>query len=311
MPFYAVDCMQSSALCRLVDDDVQRYPCIVYYGYGKRDSFEEEDVTEKGIRNWLSSVMPDAIVYLKSTDDHAKFIGGEPSKAKIVYLTEKIGVPPKLKALSIDFKERVSIAAVSKKQAPEVFSKVTAPGKSAPESLPAFFDVQSNTIAVKKGSELRSYMISIINAFQTARKQAKFEELTLDLYEGGVCNSNDHRFCLLVFFHSEQEAQLEREKGDFLALAQEFKKENNDLLRVLYVILDDSSARKTFLTKLQNLLVASELANSSKGGILLWRPKRKRFEKFGGDANSPEEVLNFVRSTIDGGRSLAQRHDEL
>lgn len=34
--FYAVDCMSQPTLCRQVEPNVQRYPCIIYFGYKKR-----------------------------------------------------------------------------------------------------------------------------------------------------------------------------------------------------------------------------------------------------------------------------------
>jgi len=111
---------------------------------------------------------------------------------------------------------------------------------------------------------------------------------------------------VLAFFLTEAQAQVGKERGDFLRLSKEFKQ-----------------ARRPLRAKLRNLLVAAGLAGQSRqgaageaavpagGAAILWRPKRKRFEKYDGDLTNAEEVLSFVRSAIDGGRMLAQRHDEL
>lgn len=179
-------------------------------------------------------------------------------------------------------------------------------------SLPAFYDVQKNEISSKRGSELRSYFVSTINAFQSLQKKAKFDELTMDLYDNGMCDSKDSKFCLLVCFSTEAEANIERKSEQFLTLARDLKSDDNDPLRLFYIILEGQSEKQSqLLVKLEKMLQAAGFTSGTGGGILLWRPKRRRFEKFGGDLKNAQDVTGFVRSVIDSGRSLGERHEEL
>eukprot|EP00931_Biecheleriopsis_adriatica_P101994 TRINITY_DN77032_c0_g1_i1.p1 TRINITY_DN77032_c0_g1~~TRINITY_DN77032_c0_g1_i1.p1 ORF type:complete len:551 (+),score=117.27 TRINITY_DN77032_c0_g1_i1:32-1654(+) len=319
--FYAIECMSQADLCREVEADVQRFPHLAYYGYGKKlkfgqvaqgGAFADEAVTEKKLNSWLAEVVPHKVIQLNSVHDKSRFLSMEPHKAKIVYLHKSGPAPPKLKALSMAFQDGVNLALVSTKSVPDVFASFGKP----PDSLPAFFDVQSQTFSTNiKGDASRKYFIGVINEFRSAQKRAKFEELTMDMYKGGICSSTDSKFCLLVVFDSTQEAEEAKQRGDFLSLCKEFKQEGNDVLRVLYLVLDQSSAsRKAMSSKLANLLSVAGLADGKRGGgVLLWRPKRRRFETFPGGLPGARksEVLGFVRSAIDSGRSLGQRHEEL
>merc|ERR1719362_128763 len=156
-------------------------------------SHAKERITEKGLSQWLAKAMPDCVIHLATPSDRDSFMDTQPGKAKLVFLTEKQGVPPKLKALSMDFQERLSVAVVNTRSAPQLFAGFVRhiPGGAGTVSLPAFFDVQSEEIAVKRGPELRPYLVAVINSFQSSQRKPKFEELTWKTYASGVCGSQD------------------------------------------------------------------------------------------------------------------------
>eukprot|EP00928_Gymnodinium_smaydae_P007954 TRINITY_DN12850_c0_g1_i1.p1 TRINITY_DN12850_c0_g1~~TRINITY_DN12850_c0_g1_i1.p1 ORF type:complete len:579 (-),score=79.16 TRINITY_DN12850_c0_g1_i1:8-1744(-) len=324
VPFYAVDCMQSAELCRLVEADVQQYPCLVYYGYSKRLPFgvtepgstkgADQPLTDKTIGQWLSTVTPGSLIQLKSMKDRDAFMSSEADKAKIVFLSEKASVPPVLKSLSMDFIERVLIATVSKRQAPDVFASFSASASS--QTFPAFYDVQTNTMSNRKGPELRTYLVAVVRAFQTMKQQARFDELTLDAYNAGNCNEKDSKYCLLVVFKSEAQAQAAIKSGKVLALSKEFQQDSKDPVRVFYIVSRDATdKRKPLLSKLNKLLEAAKAYDAGNPSVLLWRPKRRRFESLVeavvDDAIDVTSVLGSVRSLLDSGRMLNEKHGEL
>jgi len=313
VPFYAVECMNQAELCRLVEQDVQRFPHLVYYGYGKKLEYgmleagatTEGRVTEMGIRQWLNKVVPGRLEVLKSSAERSQFLSAEPQKAKIVFLTDKDGVPPKLKTLSMDFQNSVSLALVSRKQAPDVFAQFA---QNPKVSLPAFYDVQTDTISSKKGPEIRSYFVSVVNAFRSQQKQAKFEELSTEMYRAGVCSSTDSKFCLLLIVPPTDKHLLDQRTPKFLDISKEFKKEGNDPLRVLYL---DLGSKTSATAPLQKLLQAAGFSEATQMGAVLWRPKRRRYEVYMGELDNLDGILDFVRSALDSGRMLSDRHDEL
>jgi len=352
LPLYAVECGERPDMCKLLHEDVQSFPMLIYYGYGNKficgpgddgeivgtvwttgiafvDSIIQfwssayqflsslwsngadspsNGVTEKGINRWLPKVLPERIVYLESLDALDLFLSADPAKAKIVFLTEKTSVPPRLKTLSMDYGPRVSVAAVHTKTAPDVAAKlIDRPISSL--SLPVFYDAQTAEIAHPKGPELRAYFIAAIRAHQTLQKAAKFEELTLAQYEAGICDGKDSNFCFLIIFPTREESKAVR-TAEFSSLAGALKNKESEPLRLLYFALEVSGRPSAVASKLDKLLAAASVT-SSKIGVLLWRPKRRRFETFEGDWTNRAEVVSFVRMAIDSGRMLAKRHDEL
>merc|ERR1712083_273699 len=93
-------------------------------------------------------------------------------------------------------------------------------------------------------------------------------------------------------------------KGAFANLAREFKGDDKDPVRVHYLVLDGSSAKRQKMLGTLSKLIQSVEAGSEIA-VVLWRPKRKRFERFQGDIYNVQEVVSFVRSVIDSGRMLA------
>lgn len=63
--FFAIECSQAGSPCRLVNPKVKQFPCLTYYGDGRRLSYWDlngrlaKSVTEQGVRNWLEGVVPD------------------------------------------------------------------------------------------------------------------------------------------------------------------------------------------------------------------------------------------------------------
>mmetsp|Transcript_7658 Transcript_7658/g.16027 ORF Transcript_7658/g.16027 Transcript_7658/m.16027 type:complete len:546 (+) Transcript_7658:73-1710(+) len=314
--FYAVDCMHSPMLCRLVEADVKVYPCLVYFGYGRRLPYgadsegaipsPEAAPTLHGIRTWLARVIPDAVVHINSVSDQERFLSSLPGKVKVVLLTDKPSTPPRLKALSMELREHLGIAILSKRSVPDVFAHFAAAelGHKMPEALPVLYNVQTKELIDKGGEDMRSYLTTLVEEFRAqhaSQHQALLEELTLDMHTDGVCGVSDNKFCLLVVFWTEGSvAESEQIKGAFSTVMEEFKRESEDPLRVFFVCAD-----KIFLaqhmsssSRLGNLLSAAGFADGASLGALLWRPKWSRFEEFTGNLSTAEEALAFVRSAF-------------
>lgn len=329
VPFHAVDCISRPMLCRLVEADVKVYPCFVYFGYGRRLPYGVDSEggvpspgkpTPHGIRTWLARAVPERVAHVRTVSDRERFLSSSTEKAKVVLLTKKPGTPPRLKALSMELEEHLAIAVVSEKLAPEAFEQfaTAGPGQRAPESFPVLYNVQTREFVSKSGDELHSYLNSLAEESQ-ARKAMLFEELTLAMHADGVCGADDNKFCLLVVFPEGAAPEVEQLRPTFSRVAEEFRKEKSDPLRVFYVVVDKvADALVEPSTELGKLLSAAGFADFAPKavGALLWRPKWARFEKFGGRLSDPAEVLGFLRSAfvsvaLDGGSGLTFSHQEL
>eukprot|EP00930_Biecheleria_cincta_P078617 TRINITY_DN66167_c0_g1_i1.p1 TRINITY_DN66167_c0_g1~~TRINITY_DN66167_c0_g1_i1.p1 ORF type:complete len:315 (-),score=46.63 TRINITY_DN66167_c0_g1_i1:159-1079(-) len=70
--FFAIECSQVGSPCRLVNPNVRQYPCLNYFGNGRKLSYWDlngrlaKSVTERGVMSWLEDVVP----------DHSEFSGG-------------------------------------------------------------------------------------------------------------------------------------------------------------------------------------------------------------------------------------------
>lgn len=331
--FYAMDCMSKPMLCRVVDPDVKRYPAVVYFGYGKRRPLgmtaendapfpPGEKITIHSIRTWLAKVIPESVVHITSTSTWEHFLRAELGKAKIALLTEKGGTPPRLKPLSMIYRESLSVALVSKKVVPELFDSHVMLGASnrVPKTLPIFYNVQRKDFAERSGEQLPEYLAEVVRAFQMQEleSRAQIEELTWDMYASGdVCSATDHRFCLLVVFPTRAELDIEKRMRTFWAVGEEFKKERADPVRVHYIVSNEAAnVQKQLRMKLSKLLAAAGFSDSNSTGVLMWRPKWKRFDKFDGNTTCREDIINFVRSTfvnvaLDSIDGFSQRHAEL
>lgn len=309
--FVAADCIQQPNLCRIVEPDVQRYPCVVYFGYGKRVSYVygDDKMSARSLRVWLADLVPDRLVNIKSGADQDKFFDVRPGRARLVYMTEKVAVPPKLKALSMEFEGRVDIAILSKKDTPDIFARIEEANSIVVTDFPALFNVQSRSLVNIPGSEFHRYLTSLAEDAQSV----KLQEFTVDLHESGVCNRDDHQFCLLVLFQSAADLELEKKRGTLRSICEEYN-EHTDALRVLYVIRDSTPATQPRLwTMLQQLTPDwDDLA----GSAIFWRPSWRRFDTFRGEVSDAEALRSFVRSTfvraaLDGDRGLRVEHHEL
>jgi len=310
-----VDCIMQPNLCRVVEADVQRYPCIVYYGYNRRVPYDHGPAKISGgkVRLWLANVVPDKLVYVKTaTKGQEIFLQSERGKATVVYLTDKLIVPPKLKALSMEFQGRIKIAVLSKKDSPEIFNlfgNTPRPGQTVPEALPVMYNVQAEEFVRKTGAELHEYFVSLAAALQ----KPLFQELTPDLYDSGVCNVADYRFCLLALFPSAAELEAEEKRGNLLSISEEYSSERSDPLRVVYVLRDRTPKQHPRLwTMLCQLSPAWDAMSS---GAILWRPRWRRFDTFTGDLADGGALRSFVRSAfmraaLDGDRGLSVEHPE-
>jgi len=304
--FHAADCMQQSNLCRIVEPDVKQYPCMVYYGYQKRAPYDHSSAkaTARSLRLWLGDLMPHRLVHIKTMEEHGAFVAKAKSargRASLIYFTDKVAVPPKLKTLSMEFQGRISLAVVSKKDSPEVFSTL-----SVPNSLPVLLNLQTGGFINKGGSELHEYF----SGLDATALQASLQELTQETYHSGVCNAADYRFCLLTVFPSAGELEEEKKRGNLVSIAEEYSSEQSDPLRIVYILGDRAPHEQPPILPL--LLQALDTSST---GIILWRPRWRRFETFTGDRSDAGALRAFIRSAfikaaLDGSMSLSATHSE-
>jgi len=281
----------------------------------------EEKITIHAIRSWLAKVVPESVVHIDSVSAWENFMRAETGKAKLALLTEKLGCPPRLKALSMEYRELLSVALVSKKVVPSLFDSPAIVGlRRPPETLPFFYNVQTKEFVEKSGEQLREFLAGVVKAYQTQvfESRAQIKELTWEMYEReSVCSAADHKFCLLVVFPTRAEWDAEKSRRTFWAVKEEFRKEKADPLRVHFIVRqDDADAQRQLRMKLSNLLTAASFVDSTSTGVLMWRPKWKRFDRFNGNATCTEELLSFVRSTftnvaLDSIDGFSQDHAEL
>lgn len=264
-------------------------------------------------------------MHIISVADWNHFVGAEPGKAKLALLAAKPEIPPKVKILSMKFfEEPLCIAFVSKKLVPDLFgtnSILVGTGQVFPSSLPVFYNLQLKEFVGKlSGEHLHRYLADVVKQFRKHQfeNQPQIEELTLEMYENAnVCSTLDYKFCLLVIFPTMVELNAEKERRTLWNVAEEFRKEKADPLRVHYVVLDAASGVQAELrAKLNNLLEPVGYIQTGSIEVLLWRPKWRRFDRFKGDIANSEELISFIRSTfmqiaLDGPAGFTRSHEEL
>jgi len=318
--FYAIDCMAQPQLCREIEPNVQVYPCLVYYGYNRRlpyGHFEDGSkqasstkFTNHGLRTWLAKVVPEKVLQLRTVADCERFFA-ESRHPRVVVLVDKPGTPLRLKSLSIDFQDSVTIGLASRQGSAEAFAAVLdrmgIPTSEASLKLPAVVDVQARSVA-DAPSDLGTYLTAVA-------EQALVPKLSLESYRTGLCSTNDRRYCLLAIVPGEESAKRPLRKA-LQAVDSAFHKEPKDVLQVVYVSEEDAE----MLAKLANLLEGAGCRSGTVAGecckVFLWRPLWCRLEPFCGSVGDSEELLTFARSglfkaAVDGSDGLSHEHSEL
>ena len=108
-------------------------------------------------------------------------------------------------------------------------------------------------------------------------------ELTAARLDAGDCSPTDSNFCLLLLCGNELA------EGPKSALRQLAKRLKQDPVKVFYV---------------KHAGFAKAFTGAVAGGVVLYRPKRKRFKLFEGDASDEDGLASFVDGAVGGGSPL-------
>lgn len=338
--FFAADCEKVPAACRSIDSDVQQFPMMVFFPAVAENSGDEERprfflsgadtvANEKALNTFLNDAWPGTdITFLKSLSEKENCLLRTNEKAaKVVFVTDKkasTAPPPLLRALAEDLANKVVFAIAGPKVDDVTFRSFSVPKD---QKLPCFYDAQAMKFFTKPGEQLRHYIIAIYKAFQkTSKSVAKISELTskeVIMAAEQKCGRKDYRYCLLALLGGRGRGEEQSPTLDpaveqpLLQVAREFKQESSDPLRVHWVRAEDDGPLGSLAKEIMAADGGSGAGAPGDGQgdhhtvVALWRPKRGKFEVYGGGDLDSEKLLSFVRGYIDGGKALKQRHGDI
>lgn len=202
--------------------------------------------------------------------------------------------PPVIKALCIEFYGRAAVAVVlqdADAKIGKMFGVTTRP------TLLYITDEDSLESEVFKREFKKPQLDMFFSRAVMAHRAAtgsKVRELTSARLINGDCAPNDSQFCLLLFELSG--AAVENRFSDMEIGDQLRKKQRAALKEVAQSLKRDPV--KVFFVRDEKFAQAFGDAQSS--SVVLFRPKRKRYKVFEGDASDASELRSFVEGALGG-----------
>jgi len=134
------------------------------------------------------------------------------------------------------------------------------------------------------------------------KKHGGMEELTPDLWLAG--DPCEGQFCLLLLERGSENSALQARRK---ALAAAAKRLRGEPIRTFYVKADKfPNFVRSFETRSPSAFLGGFLRMPA-AQVILYRPKRQRFEVFEGDMENAEALAEFAEKTINRGTPLSQK----
>jgi DnaJ family protein C protein 16 len=292
----AVNCRKQRSVCSAASID--SFPALRWFPEDKSSAPEVYDggsMTAKALGKWASSMMPD---YTKVVEDkHALRQWLDDAKGPTVLLfSDKSTSPPMWKALSREFKGRVSLAVVPRCDKSGVFK--TPLQREYDVRIPAVIRLdpldEVGKIAEKfdfqlKKDVLNIWFMKVIAIGKKAGPVATFKEWSKQRYEAGDCGPSDSQFCFL-WLKAGADAETEE------ATKQLAHKYRTDPIKMMWANVELNPS----------LLEAFDLENSDASDhFVAFRPKRGKFKVHEGPLRF-KELDNFVDGVLNGGPLLSK-----
>lgn len=277
----AVNCGRYEGLCH--KQGARKLPFLKYYGpEGQQPSkFQGGAITYHSLSTWLPKVMADYVKVIVTERDLRRWLPTDDKAPHVLFFSDKKTTPPILKTLSIEFRERAAVGVV-------LLGSEELAKKLGVTKRPALVYIQDEETLTGehfdkefKKDQLARFLSRCVGRHRS-QALASFRELTSSRLAGGDCAPGDSNFCLLLFSgHGDSPAM-----ASLRTLAPRLR---NDHVKVFFV--KDAEFRSAF-------------GSVPPGSVLLYRPKRRRFKLFEGDAGNIDDLAAWVDAAVGGGAPL-------
>lgn len=257
---------------------------VIYIGPNKKKKRYSGDLSYSAVSSWVAKSMGDLTKVLSNDKDLRTWLVSDDKVPHVVFLTDRKSCPPLFKALSVEFNGRAALGLVL--GSGEVVAKAL--GVQKRPALVHIVDEDSlETSAFDKEFKKEHIARFLSRAVGKHRSQAggSLRELTAARLEAGDCSPTDGSFCLLHLAGAEL---AEGPKATLRSLA---KRLQRDPVKVFYV---------------RHAGYARAFSGAPTGGVILYRPKRKRFKVFEGEASDLDGLASFVDGAVGGGAPLPE-----
>ncbi|OLP92394.1 hypothetical protein AK812_SmicGene25812 [Symbiodinium microadriaticum] len=245
-----------------------------YLGLGR---FQGGAITYHSLSTWLPKVMADYVKVIVTERDLRRWLPTDDKAPHVLFFSDKKTTPPILKTLSIEFRERAAVGVV-------LLGSEELAKKLGVTKRPALVYIQDEETLTGehfdkefKKDQLARFLSRCVGRHRS-QALASFRELTSSRLAGGDCAPGDSNFCLLLFSgHGDSQAM-----ASLRTLAPRLR---NDHVKVFFV--KDAEFRSAF-------------GSVPPGSVLLYRPKRRRFKLFEGDAGNIDDLAAWVDAAVGG-----------
>jgi len=276
----ALNCKTYKSRCEK-ERGTRSFPFVSYYGPDSAAPVAYSgQITLPSLKTWILKVMPDFCTRIQTEDDLRQWLVSDDKVPKVILFTDRKSTPPLMKALSVEFLRRVSIAIVTG------VDDQTLAQRFDVTSRPTLLHVEDeDSLSGERFSQplerenLSGWLSKAVGRHRSNLKAA-VRELTPTRFASGECGADDSQFCMLHLSAAGARGVAARE-----ALKTAARRLSNDPVKVFFT--RDRSVGRAF--------------GLEAGGVTLFRPKRQRFKVFSGDTTDVEELTSFVDLAIGGG----------
>lgn len=286
----AVNCRQQRETCS--GASIKDFPAVRWFPEDQKAPPEvfEGAITAKLLGKYASSMMPDYTSVVEDKHQLRQWLDGAKGPAVLLF-TDKSSTPPMWKALSREFKNRVSLGVVPRCDKNGVFK--TPLQREYDVRIPQIVRLdpiaEVGKIAEKFDSQIKKDVLSLwfmktIAVGKRAGPVATFKEWSRTSYEAGDCAPKDGQFC---FIWLKAGADPETEEAT-RQLAQKYR---TDPIKMMWANVELNPT----------LLEAFGLENSEESDhFVAFRPKRSKFKVHEGQLRF-KELDAFVDGVLNGG----------
>lgn len=286
----AVNCRQQRSVCS--ESSIDSFPALRWFPEDKNLAPEvfEGAITAKLVGKWANTMMPDYTRLVEDKNSLRQWLD-DAKGPPVLLFSDKSASPPMWKALSREFKNRVSLAVVPRCDKNGVFK--TPLQREYDVRIPAVVRLdpldEVGKIAEKfdfqlKKDVLNIWMMKVIAQGKKAGPVATFKEWSRQRYEAGDCGPADSQFCFL-WLKAGADAETEE------ATRQLAHKYRTDPIKMMWANVELNPS----------LLEAFDLeASEQSDHFVAFRPKRAKFKVHEGPLRFAE-LDNFVDGVLNGG----------
>ncbi len=279
----AINCEEQEELCE--EFGVSATPRLYFFRSGDPKSKEEvaghttvDELHTRAIRSI------DSFVDVVNDRSYDEFMSKFPERIKVLYFgVSSTRVPPLLKALSSEYKNRLHFGLASG-------YSLTKRYKVSQKPCLLVVDSADEEGTVYPGEMKKDKISAFLRPFRLRRIKTKSNEvrqLTRALLDRGACKQDDRQMCLILFAGSEF-APAVRQLADLTG------KYASDNINFYFV--------STQAQGLAEFLKAFPKFDSLKEKLLIYKPWRRRYAVFKGEFTG-EKLSAFIDDVLAGGRA--------